>query len=100
MVFGGLLILGAVAWYLVVLPGGSGENTPSASTLEDNYPQIPRIGIEEAKAAYDAGAAVFVDVRDVESFNGGHIEGALSIPLEELAFRVDELDPSNWIITY
>lgn len=100
MVFGALLIIGAGVWYFFAGLAGTGDNTQSASVLADNYSQIPRLSVEEAKAAYDSGSAVFVDVRDVESFNGGHIQGALSIPLEELAFRLDELDPSTWIITY
>jgi 3-mercaptopyruvate sulfurtransferase SseA len=100
MVFGVLLIVGAVAWYLFVLPTASAESVLTSPDVVENYSQIPRLSIEEAKAAFDRGTAIFVDVRDVESYARGHIKGALSIPLEELSARMDELDPSTWIITY
>jgi 3-mercaptopyruvate sulfurtransferase SseA len=100
MVIGVFLIVGAGAWYLFVLPAGSGESIPPSSVVEDNYSQIPRLSTEEAKAAYDMGTAIFVDVRDAESYSRGHIQGALSIPFEDLPARVGELDPSTWIITY
>jgi 3-mercaptopyruvate sulfurtransferase SseA len=60
----------------------------------------PRISLEEAKAAFDGGAAVFMDVRSEAAYADGHIPGALSIPLAELESRLDELDPGQWIITY
>lgn len=100
VVFGVFLIVGAVAWYVLVLPAVSGEGTQSASSMEDQYAQIPRLSIEEAKVAYDMGTALFLDVRDMESYSKGHVQGAISIPLEELTARMDELDPSTWIITY
>ena len=43
---------------------------------------------------------MFVDVRDIASYQQSHIPGALSIPLDELASRKNELNPNDWIITY
>jgi 3-mercaptopyruvate sulfurtransferase SseA len=40
-----------------------------------------RISAEETVDLIDAGAALLVDVRDVESYRAGHIPGALQIPL-------------------
>lgn len=75
--------------------------TPVAALpTEDPLPQIPRVSLEDAKAAYDNKDAIFVDVRDVEWYDAGHIHGALSIPVSELESRLDELDPDQWIITY
>ncbi len=62
--------------------------------------EIPRAGLEEAYTAYQAGAAVFVDVRAASSYEAAHIPGALSIPLADIESRLDELDPGDWIITY
>jgi 3-mercaptopyruvate sulfurtransferase SseA len=75
---------------------------PSAPPLEAQIPEseIPRIPLEEAKAAFDSGAAVFVDVRSATSYEAAHIPGALSIPLADLEARLSELDPNKWIITY
>jgi 3-mercaptopyruvate sulfurtransferase SseA len=62
--------------------------------------EAPRIELEEAKTAYDAGSAVFVDVRPAASYAASHIPGALSIPLDDLEARKDELHPAAPIITY
>lgn len=35
--------------------------------------------------------AIWVDVRTVEEFNAGHIEGATHIPFEEIATRISEV---------
>jgi rhodanese-related sulfurtransferase len=59
-----------------------------------------RVTLEESKAAYDSRAALFLDVRVADLYAASHIPGALSIPLDELEARFDELDPNQWIITY
>jgi rhodanese-related sulfurtransferase len=68
--------------------------------LEGDEDSVPRVSLADAKAAYETGGAVFVDVRDAESYAQSHIPGALSIPLSELPNRIGELNPSDWIITY
>ena len=62
--------------------------------------EVQRITPEEAKAALDSGAAVFLDVRSHTVYVQSHIPGAISIPLVELKPRIAELDPGQWIITY
>lgn len=74
---------------------------PSPEVLSDiPFPTVERISLEDAKKAYDDGTATFVDVRDAQSYDQGHIPGALSIPIEEIPVRKDELEPNAWIITY
>ena len=94
-----LLILGAGGYYLY-----SFLNPPHAIYTypqgEASYPDVARVSLADAKAAYDTHGAVFVDVRDAESYAQSHIPGALSIPLSELETRRSELKPSDWIITY
>ena len=94
-----LLILGAGGWYLyqVLNPEETVQTSPQG---EGNYPDVPRVSLADAKAAYETGGAVFVDVRDAESYAQSHVPGALSIPLSELPDRMGELNPSDWIITY
>lgn len=43
-----------------------------------------------------------LDVRDPESFEEGHVEGAVNVPAEELEDRVDELDRDGpvWVYCY
>jgi len=62
--------------------------------------EVQRITLEESKAAFDGGEAIFVDVRSETAYEAGHVPGALSIPLQFLKPRLDELDPEQWIITY
>jgi 3-mercaptopyruvate sulfurtransferase SseA len=99
MVFGGLLILivaGGYAWQLAN-PAPTPEPTPAQAV---NPQEVIRLNTEDAKAAFDQKNAVFVDVRDVDSYASSHIPGALSIPLSELPDRLGELDANAWIITY
>ena len=62
--------------------------------------EVARLSLEEARAAYDDGEALFIDVRSASSYASSHIPGALSIPLAELDQRMGDLNPEQWIITY
>lgn len=47
------------------------------------------------------GARVVVDVRQPDEYAADHLEGAVNIPLDELADRAGELgDPSTPVVTY
>lgn len=79
----------------------AGTKTPDPQhSVEETFPEIPRVYLAESKTALDSGSAIFIDVRDASAFAESHIPGALSIPLAELEERLGELDPSQWIITY
>ena len=41
--------------------------------------------LNEAKAVFDSGTAVFVDARDPADYAAGHIRGAVNLPWEEFA---------------
>lgn len=64
--------------------------------------QVPRIDVREAKAAYDSGAAIFIDTRSVDAFAQKHITNALSIPVDKFETELANisLEQSQWIITY
>jgi rhodanese-related sulfurtransferase len=49
---------------------------------------VEAIGRDQLLAGLGSKDVVLVDVRPSEEFDAGHIEGALSIPLEELDQRV------------
>ncbi|WDV56618.1 metalloregulator ArsR/SmtB family transcription factor [Streptomyces coeruleorubidus] len=55
---------------------------------------------EELRARVAAGDVVVLDVRPVEEYRAGHIPGAVSIPVEELADRIDELPGETEIVVY
>jgi hypothetical protein len=100
MVVGLILILGAGIWYISTISNTSPDAPEQAPEVVDNYPDIPRVSVADAKAAHDMGSAVFLDVRDGSEYALGHIPGAVSIPLTELSARMNELEPSAWIIPY
>lgn len=96
---GGLLLIAAA--FLLANQNSAPTPTPvAASHEEETYPDIPRVSLDEVKAAIDAGTAVVVDVRSAEAYAGGHIAGAINIPLAEIESRIAEIDPNQWIITY
>lgn len=46
------------------------------------------------------GAVTVVDVRPASEYRAGHIKGALSIPIDELESRLDELDAGAEVVAY
>ncbi len=93
----GVVLLILVAVLALAPPASAPAPTqPPAVAQED----IPRATVSEAKAAYDAGSALFLDVRDAGSYDISHIAGAASIPLAELEQGMGDLDKAQWIITY
>jgi rhodanese-related sulfurtransferase len=58
------------------------------------------VGREELLARAQAGEVVVLDVRPAEEYAAGHIPGALSIPLDELAERIAELPDDAEVVAY
>jgi len=101
LVIGGILLVLASVLLLQNQTGQPTSQAPvSSGHEEETYPEIERVSLEDAKAAFDAGTAVFVDVRGDQAYAAAHIAGSISLPLVETESRLDELDPNQWIITY
>jgi hypothetical protein len=93
-----ILLLGVGIWQVV-----NNTPAPTAATTTQNdipFPDVPRLSLADAKAAFDQKTAFFVDVRDSESFASGHIPGAINIPVAQMETRASELDANSQIITY
>ena len=79
---------------------------PTSATQPNKVPlteaEVPRVPLDVAKAAIDAGEAIVVDVRPAEFYQESHIPGALSIPLADIEANPTglKLDKNQWIITY
>jgi hypothetical protein len=71
-------------------------NVPIASSTGD----IPRMPVTEAATRQQTGEVLLVDVRDPDSYRADHIEGAVNLPLEEVAARGAELPRDKVIVTY
>lgn len=100
MVVAGIVLVAVASLIITNLQAPPPSVSQPDILTEIPYPDVPRVSLSDAKKAYDDGTAVFVDVRDSASYRQSHIPGALSIPLDELASRENELNPSDWIITY
>ena len=61
---------------------------------------VDAIGRDELIARLRRGDVVLVDVRPTEEFEAGHIDGARSIPIDELEQRLAELPPDREVIAY
>ena len=79
---------------------------PVSTQPQGNVPlteaEVPRVDVNAAKAAFDSGQAVIVDVRSQSAYDASHIAGALFIPLGEFETNISniDLDKEQWIITY
>ena len=58
------------------------------------------VGTDELLRRVQAGDAVILDVRPGPEYAGGHLPGAIHIPLEELAERLAELPANREIVAY
>lgn len=61
---------------------------------------VETIGREELRDRLARGDVVLVDVRPAEEFAAGHIEGAKSIPIDELDQRLEELPDGREVVAY
>lgn len=59
-----------------------------------------QIGRDELLRRAHAGEVVVLDVRPALEFAAGHIPGAMSIPIDELSARLDELPADVEVVAY
>jgi rhodanese-related sulfurtransferase len=62
--------------------------------------EVDAIGHDELLERLSRGDVVLVDVRPEEEFEAGHIDGARSIPIDELERRLAELPPEGEVVAY
>jgi rhodanese-related sulfurtransferase len=62
--------------------------------------QVETIGRKELLERLERGDAVLIDVRPKQEYAAGHIEGARSIPIEELEQHLAELPEDREIVAY
>jgi rhodanese-related sulfurtransferase/DNA-binding transcriptional ArsR family regulator len=61
---------------------------------------IRLMGRDELLAASGAGDVVVIDVRPADEYAAGHMPGAVSIPLDELASRLSEIPADVEVVAY
>jgi hypothetical protein len=117
VVFGFIFMIGALVWFVTATRQSASRAavlatpvvssiTPVASSITPvaspaiPYPEIKRISLGDARAAYELKSAIFIDVRGEPYYSAAHIPGAISMTYDEMATRMSELDKKAWIITY
>lgn len=65
--------------------------------LGDDVDEVTR---DELLRRLEAGEATLIDVRPGEEYTAGHIPGAVSLPIGELADRLGELPAGTTIVAY
>lgn len=71
--------------------------------LTDTFKEVDLLSADEVRkwlAEKKEGEFTLIDVREPEEYKEGHLPGALLMPLSDLLDRMNELDPSNPVITY
>jgi hypothetical protein len=108
------LLIGAAALLLAAVAGFAVLNRdqppvasapaaiPTAQGIAQDipYPEVARVAPEQAHISAMSGQALIVDVRGREYYAQGHARGAISIPLEELPARLDELPKDKAVLFY
>ncbi len=64
------------------------------------FPDSPRIPLEQAKADFDRGTAVFIDTHSAQAFAAEHIKGAINITNTDVDLKASSLPKGKKIIVY
>ena len=70
----------------------SGQTTPADG--------VRRISVADARAEFEGGKAIIIDVRGDLAYRQGHIKGAQSIAINELESHLKDLPKDKEIILY
>src|SRR4051812_3018615 len=100
-IFAALVAMSASAQKVQVPAQSSNSNliiTPG--TGDQNLEKARRIERDEAVKLVKEKKAVYVDVRSKESYDAGHIKGAISIPESQIVARMSDLPKNVLLITY
>ena len=99
----GLVAGAGVAQKLPPKPGAA--DSPVRITRSNNQEDhiiaaARRITRADAQQLVKEGKAVYVDVRSKETYDKGHIKGAISLPGSQLIARMNEIPAGKMAITY
>ena len=71
--------------------------------FSDLFTHVKTIDADEARKWLDErpdGSYTLLDVREPGEYEGGHIPGAVLIPLSELSDRLSEIDAQKPVLAY
>jgi len=94
----------AVASFLLALQALGRDRYAELREVTESYLErrdtLEPIAPEELRRRLAAGDVTLIDVRPADEFAAGHIPGALSMPVAELADRLRELPKRTEIVAY
>ena len=61
---------------------------------------VPIISVDDAKDKLDEGDTLFIDIRDVDSYNAGHIPGALHLTNESVQDFMAKTERGQSMVVY
>jgi rhodanese-related sulfurtransferase/DNA-binding transcriptional ArsR family regulator len=92
-----------VAALYALLRDVAGARSAEAAAARDAYlgpADTEAVDRDELRRRLTAGDVIAVDVRPAEEYAAGHIPGAVSIPLDQLAERITELPADVEVVAY
>lgn len=81
-------------------PEAGASGGESEAVVINSPADVPRIGVDEAKAHFDDGTAVFIDSRSLQAYSAEHIAGALPPPSGDLSELGNAIPEDQLIIAY
>jgi len=96
-----LLFFTAGMLHLTIHSAIAGRAFRTVQYMPRNMKDVPRISPETLNSRLENGESIIVvDTRSARQFEGGHIAGAISIPLEQVESRLNELPKDRDIVFY
>jgi Rhodanese-like domain len=89
----GLIVIGCQT-----AANNTANNTPKGTAAPTD--NTPRISLADAKAAFDAAGAIFIDSRPESQYKLEHVAGALSLPIGSPEAKFDTIEKGKKIIVY
>jgi rhodanese-related sulfurtransferase/DNA-binding transcriptional ArsR family regulator len=91
-----------VAALFALLRTVADDRLPDVRTAREAYlgDDTDAVSREELLERVRSGRATVIDVRPAEEYAAGHIPGAVSVPLDELADRLAELPADQEVVAY
>jgi rhodanese-related sulfurtransferase/DNA-binding transcriptional ArsR family regulator len=93
-----------VAAFLAALQALGRQRYAEVREMADAYLErrdaLEPIAPDELRRRLETGDVTLIDVRPTDEFASGHIPGALSVPVAELADRVQELPKRKEVVAY
>ncbi len=86
-----------IAGIVILLVALSGCTNPARQPEEAKQIDIT---VEQGKKMIDGGEVFILDVRTVEEYNDGHVNGSVLIPLADLEKRLNEIPRDRKILVY